>query len=209
ASLECEVCHSVGKSCFGPMKTCSDGEDTCGIILSEVTIGGLAVPSSIKSCVASSMCHLGPITTNYGSVKGRTQVACCTGDDCRTVSISLPPENNVPNGYQCPACYSMDSFQCGKEIVNCTGFETQCIDLAGLINSGGLRLKTAMKGCTTISECNLAGDKKNNLLITDIMLKRFQCEKASRSIVPIFAFAPSHTFFLPVLSGFILEKGFF
>lgn len=50
--------------------------------------------------------------------------------------ISVPPDNDVPNGYQCPACYSVDSFQCGNEVVNCTGSEDQCVDLAGLMNAG-------------------------------------------------------------------------
>ncbi|XP_063996038.1 phospholipase A2 inhibitor gamma subunit B-like isoform X2 [Pogoniulus pusillus] len=134
--LQCEICHGIGRSCSGPMKTCSgDGEDTCATILHEVTIGGMVIPSSIKSCLSSNMCQIGPITMNYGKVKARSHLACCTGDDCQTVSISLPPEDNVPNGYQCPACYSVDSFQCGNEVVNCTGFETQCVDLAGLMNS--------------------------------------------------------------------------
>ncbi|NXD83365.1 PLIGB inhibitor, partial [Halcyon senegalensis] len=208
-SLQCEICHSVGRSCFGPMKNCSDGEDTCGIVLYEVTIGGLAIPSSIKSCLPSSMCHLGPINMNYGTVKSRSQLACCTGNDCRSISVSLPPEDNVPNGYQCPACYSMDSFQCSNEIVNCTGSETQCIDLAGLISSGGLTLKTAMKGCTTMSECSLAGDKKKSLWITDIMLKRFQCKQASALVIGTSGSAPPQTLLLPVLSGFILEKVLF
>lgn len=39
ACLQCEICHSMGKSCSGPMKTCTGGEDTCGIILHEVLIG--------------------------------------------------------------------------------------------------------------------------------------------------------------------------
>ncbi|KFQ25857.1 Phospholipase A2 inhibitor subunit gamma B, partial [Merops nubicus] len=205
-SLQCEVCHSIGKSCSGPKKTCNDGEDTCGIILHEVTMGGMAIPSAIKSCLSSSMCHLGPITMNYGKVKGRSHLACCTGDDCQTTSVSLPPENNVPNGYQCPACYSVDSFQCGNEIVNCTGSETQCVDLAGLMNSGGLSLKAAMKGCTTISECSLVGDGKNNLGMMDVKLKRFQCETASLLPIVSSACASPHILFLLVLSGFILEK---
>ncbi|XP_030326496.1 phospholipase A2 inhibitor subunit gamma B-like [Strigops habroptila] len=205
-SLQCEVCHSIGKSCSGPMKTCNGGEDTCGIILHEVMIGGMAIPSSIKSCLPYSMCQLGPITMNYGKVKARSHLACCTGDDCRTVSVSLPPEDNVPNGYQCPACYSVDSFQCGNEIVNCTGSETQCVDLAGLMNSGGLSLKAAMKGCTTISECSIVGDGKNNLGMMDIKLRRFQCKQASVLARVSSGFAPSGTLFLPLLLGFILEK---
>ncbi|XP_014804861.1 PREDICTED: phospholipase A2 inhibitor and Ly6/PLAUR domain-containing protein-like [Calidris pugnax] len=208
-SLQCEICHSIGKSCSGPMKTCTGGEDTCGIILHEAMIGGMAIPSSVKSCLPSSICQLGPITMNYGKVKARSHLACCTGDDCRTVSVSLPPEDSVPNGYQCPACYSMDSFQCGNEIVNCTGSETQCVDLAGLMNSGGLSLKAAMKGCTTISECSIVGDGKNNLGMMDIKLRRFQCTPASTFARLNSGFAPPNTVFLPVLSGFILEKIFF
>ncbi|NWU93409.1 PLIA inhibitor, partial [Upupa epops] len=203
--LQCEVCHSIGRSCSGPMKVCSGGEDTCGIFLHEVTLGGMIVPSSIKACLSSSMCHIGPITMNYGKVKARSHLACCTGDDCQTVSVSLPPEVTVPNGYQCPACYSVDSFQCSNEIVNCTGSETQCVDLAGLMNSGGLSLKAAMKGCTTISECKIVADGKNNLGMMDIKLKHFQCTPASFLSVVSSGFAPTRTLFLPILSGVILR----
>ncbi|XP_009930531.1 phospholipase A2 inhibitor gamma subunit B isoform X1 [Opisthocomus hoazin] len=208
-SLQCEVCHSIGKSCSGPMKTCSGSEDTCGVILHEVMMGGMAIPSSIKTCLPSSICQIGPITMNYGKVKARSHLACCTGADCRTISVSLPPEDNIPNGYQCPACYSVDSFQCGNETVNCTGYETQCVDLAGLMNSGGLSLKAAMKGCTTISECNIVGDGKNNLGMMDIKLRRFQCKPASVLARVTSGFAPPDVLFLPVLSGFILEKVLF
>ncbi|KFP78276.1 Phospholipase A2 inhibitor 25 kDa subunit, partial [Apaloderma vittatum] len=208
-SLECEVCHSVGRSCSGSMKTCTGGEDTCGIILNEVIIGGMAIPSSIKSCLPSSICHLGPMSMNYGKVKARSHLACCTGNDCQTISVSLPPEDNVPNGYQCPACYSMDSFQCGDEIVNCSGSETQCVDLAGLMSSGGLSVKAAMKGCTSVSECRIAGDGKNNLGMMDMKLRRFQCRPASTFAVGGSVFIPSDTIFLPVLLGFILEKVLF
>ncbi|NXP24669.1 PLIGB inhibitor, partial [Scytalopus superciliaris] len=207
--LQCEVCHSIGRSCSGPMKTCTGGEDTCGIILHEVVIGGVSIPSSIKSCLSSSMCHHGPVTMNYGRVKAKSHMACCTGDDCQTISVSLPPDDNVPNGYQCPACYSVDSFQCSNEIINCTGSETQCVDLAGLMNSGGLSVKAAMKGCTTVSECTIVGDGKNSLGMIDMKVKRFQCTPALYMHKMLSAFAPQHTIFLPLLSGFILEKVLF
>ncbi|KAM9367670.1 phospholipase A2 inhibitor gamma subunit B-like [Phaethornis superciliosus] len=208
-SLQCEVCHSIGRSCSGPMKTCSGGEDTCGIMVHEVMMGGMVIPSYIKFCLPSSICQLGPITMNYGKVKARSQVACCRGHDCGTISVSLPPEDNVPNGYQCPACYSVDSFQCGNEIVNCTGSETQCVDLAGLMNSGGMTLKAAMKGCTTIPECTLVGDGKNNLGMMDIKLKQFQCTPAFTMATVSSGFTPPDTLFLAMLSGFILEKVLF
>ncbi|XP_010005436.1 PREDICTED: phospholipase A2 inhibitor and Ly6/PLAUR domain-containing protein [Chaetura pelagica] len=207
-SLQCEVCQNVGKSCSGPMRTCSGGEDTCGITVHEVMIGGITVPSSIKFCVPSSVCQLGPITMNYGKVKVRSHIACCVGDDCRKISVTLPPEDNKPNGYQCPACYSVDSFQCGNEVVNCTGSETKCLDLAGFMNSSGLSVKTAMKGCTTMSECSLVGSGKTNLGMMDIKLKQFQCTPASL-LRASSGFIHPDGFLLLVLSGFILEKVLF
>ncbi|NWX25030.1 PINLY protein, partial [Aegotheles bennettii] len=205
-SLQCEVCHNIGRTCSGPMKTCSHGEDTCVVFLHEVIMGGMKIPSTVKSCLSSSICNLGPISMNYGKVKVRSALACCTGDNCQAVSLSLPPEDKVPNGYQCPACYSMDSFQCGDEKVNCTGSETHCVDLSGLMISGGMSLKASMKGCTTVSECSITGDGKSNLGMMDIKLRRFECKRASALATTNSGFALSDTLFLPVLSGFILEK---
>lgn len=74
---------------------------------------------------------------------------------------------------------------------------------------GGLSLKAAMKGCTTISECSIVEDGKNNLGVMDIKLRRFQCNPASALARVISGFAPPDTLFLPVLSGFILEKVLF
>lgn len=50
--------------------------------------GGMAVSSSIKSCLPSHTCHLGPVTVNYGKVKAKSHLVCCTGDECRTTSVS-------------------------------------------------------------------------------------------------------------------------
>ncbi|XP_013798810.2 phospholipase A2 inhibitor and Ly6/PLAUR domain-containing protein-like [Apteryx mantelli] len=208
-TFQCEVCHSLGKTCSGPRKNCSGDENTCGTIVHEATIGGMEIYSSIKTCLMSSVCHLGAVTMNYGKVKGRTGLACCVGDACQKVSASLPPVDNVPNGLQCPACYSMDSFQCGNETVNCAGSETQCIDLAGLINSGGLFMKVAMKGCTTLSECNDAGEGKKQLGMMDMKIRQFKCKPASLLARVHSGPSPPKTLFLPVLSGLILEKVLF
>ncbi|XP_009685413.2 phospholipase A2 inhibitor NAI [Struthio camelus] len=205
-TLQCEVCHSIAKSFSCPLKNCSGDEDSCGTILHETTIGGMTISSFIKTCLMSSVCHLGSVTMNYGKVKGRAGWACCVGDACRTASVSMPPVDNVPNGLQCPACYSIDSFQCGNETINCTGSETQCIDLAGLINPGGQSMKVAMKGCTTISECNGAGEGKKQLAMMDMKITQFKCKPASLLAGIHSGFPPPKALFLPVLSGLILAK---
>ncbi|XP_062456240.1 phospholipase A2 inhibitor and Ly6/PLAUR domain-containing protein [Rhea pennata] len=208
-TLQCEICHSIGKTCSGPLKTCTGGENTCGTIVHETTIGGMVIYSSIKACLMSSACHLDAVTMNYGKVKGRTGLACCVGDACQTTSVSVPSVDNVPNGLQCPACYSVDSFQCGNETVNCTGSETQCIDIAGLLNSGGLSMKVAMKGCTTISECSDAGEGKKQLGMIDMKIKHFKCKPASLPPMVHSGLSSPKTLFLPVLSALILVKVLF
>ncbi|KGL84931.1 Phospholipase A2 inhibitor 25 kDa subunit, partial [Tinamus guttatus] len=205
-TLRCEVCHSLGKTCSGPLKVCNVDEDICGIIVHEATIGGMVMTSSFKTCLLPTVCHLGAVTMNYGKVKGRTGLACCVGEACRTTSPSLPPVNNVPNGLHCPACYSIDSFHCGNETVNCTGSETQCIEIAGLMNSGGLSMKVAMKGCTTISECNEEGEGKKQLGMIDMKIKQFKCKPASLLNTVVSGIPPPKSLFLPILSLLILEK---
>ncbi|NXD12310.1 PLIA inhibitor, partial [Nothocercus nigrocapillus] len=208
-TLQCEVCHSLGKTCSGPLKVCNADEDVCGTIVHEAMIGGMVISSSFKTCLMSNVCHLGAVTMNYGKVKGRTGLACCVGEACQTTSPSLPPVNNVPNGLHCPACYSIDSFHCGNETVNCTGSETQCIELAGLINSGGLSMKVAMKGCTTVSECSEKGEGKKQLGMIDMKVKQFKCKPASLLDRVVSGLPPPKSLFLPVLSGLILEKVLF
>lgn len=65
--LQCEICHSIGKSCSGPMKTCTGGEDTCGIILHEVLIGKT---SSMCASVAFRVRLAGELVSLPTSVTG-------------------------------------------------------------------------------------------------------------------------------------------
>nr|XP_020634341.1 phospholipase A2 inhibitor and Ly6/PLAUR domain-containing protein-like isoform X2 [Pogona vitticeps] len=38
ASIQCEVCYSVGNSCTGNMQTCPSGQDICTVAFSESTL---------------------------------------------------------------------------------------------------------------------------------------------------------------------------
>uniref|UniRef100_A0A674JUD4 Uncharacterized protein n=1 Tax=Terrapene triunguis TaxID=2587831 RepID=A0A674JUD4_9SAUR len=39
ACLQCEVCDGPGTSCSGDLQTCLDGQDSCGVALTEMTWG--------------------------------------------------------------------------------------------------------------------------------------------------------------------------
>ncbi|CAM5112631.1 unnamed protein product [Eretmochelys imbricata] len=128
---------------------------------------------------------------------------CDSGKDtCGVIKheiVQVPPMNTIPNGLQCPACYAENSYQCSENTVSCTGVQTQCFDIAGKITIGVLPLKTAMKGCTTESECAAPKGEKG----LDVDFVRFECKPASSRGHKALGFAP-RVALLPALSGLIL-----
>ncbi|XP_044846595.1 phospholipase A2 inhibitor NAI-like [Mauremys mutica] len=135
--LQCEVCTELGTSCSGTVQTCSAGLDSCGITLIEQTLAGLKQQVIAKACISSDRCNLGPLTMNFGNgVTMKQGIACCVGDACRTTTVTVPPADPKPNGRRCPACVAVLSAQCNEGIIDCTGAETRCIEVAGTITIG-------------------------------------------------------------------------
>ncbi|CAM4625208.1 unnamed protein product, partial [Lepidochelys kempii] len=154
ACLQCEVCTGVGNNCTGSMQTCTPGQDFCGIFLTEVIVAGMKTQTILKGCVASSQCKAGPVSMNFGNeVTSSTSIACCVGDACKTVNVTLPPADTKPNGRSCPGCYALSTEQCHEETVKCTGAETRCLDAVGTVTIGGNPVQMAMKGCASESIC--------------------------------------------------------
>ena len=79
ASLQCETCFGVNKSCNGPQKTCEYGLDACATITSEVTIGGVIGFSVVKSCYAKSQCSSPPPNVELSEGTVNTKVECTSG----------------------------------------------------------------------------------------------------------------------------------
>ncbi|XP_065279229.1 phospholipase A2 inhibitor and Ly6/PLAUR domain-containing protein-like [Emys orbicularis] len=173
ASLQCEVCNDFGRNCRGSMKTCSSGEDSCGILLLETQIVGFDIQKVTKSCMASSECRASPVVTRFGEGMAiRKSTTCCVGDACSTASVTMPPANTIPNGRHCPACSSVFNLPCSEATLDCTGSETHCIAVTGSITmgAGSYPIQTTMKGCATESTCNLlkgdSGPFGDNMKIT-------------------------------------------
>nr|XP_034973504.1 uncharacterized protein LOC118086226 [Zootoca vivipara] len=154
ASLECEICEGLGHSCSGPTNKCPPGFDRCAIMLSETTVG-IKLKAIVKSCVPSSACNHGVNVINMGQTgRVETQVFCCVGDECRTMTPTLMPAKPKPNGKVCPACYALHSLECEEEEeVKCSGDENYCLDLSGTTTAEALVVTTIMKGCTNSATC--------------------------------------------------------
>ncbi|XP_029769320.1 phospholipase A2 inhibitor subunit gamma B-like [Terrapene carolina triunguis] len=96
ACLQCEVCDGPGTSCSGDLQTCLDGQDSCGVALTEMTWAGMKTQTVLKGCVTSSQCRSGPVSVNFGNgMEIRTRFTCCVGDACRTTTVTA---QRLPDG---------------------------------------------------------------------------------------------------------------
>ncbi|XP_074795182.1 phospholipase A2 inhibitor NAI-like [Natator depressus] len=132
ACLQCEVCEGPGTNCTGDLETCAAGLDSCGITLTESTLAGMKLQMIAKGCVTSGSCKVGPFTMNFGNgVTMKVITACCVGVACRTTTVTAPPADPNPSGRSCPACIAVLFAKCNEEIIDCTGAETRCVEVAG------------------------------------------------------------------------------
>ncbi|KAJ7304090.1 hypothetical protein JRQ81_011614 [Phrynocephalus forsythii] len=79
ASLQCETCIGINKSCNGPQTTCEGGLDACATITSEVTIRGVTGFSVVKSCYAKSHCSSPPPSVDLSEGTTNTKIECTSG----------------------------------------------------------------------------------------------------------------------------------
>nr|XP_048683811.1 phospholipase A2 inhibitor gamma subunit B-like [Caretta caretta] len=199
ACLQCEVCEGPGTSCTGDLQTCAAGIDSCGITLTEVTLVGMKQQVIAKGCVTSGSCKGDPLTMNFGNgLTMKVGIACCMGDACRTTTVTVPPADTKPNGRSCPACVGMLSAKCNEEIIDCTGAETRCVELAGTTTMGGTVTPVTMKGCATEAFCANETEGSGSFagVSTDLTLK---CK------APGTAWGPAGLL-IPALAGLLLTQ---
>ncbi|KAM9114331.1 phospholipase A2 inhibitor and Ly6/PLAUR domain-containing protein-like [Pangshura tecta] len=206
ACLQCEVCSGTGTSCVGDLDTCQNTEDSCGITLTEDTMAGAKTQTVLKGCLSSSQCKAGAISVNLGTAKARRMsIACCQTDDCTPGPVKVPPANTTLNGWRCQGCYSPSSEQCREETIQCTGAETQCLDVAGPLKSGGSTSKIIMKGCVTKSVCAQVNAGSGTFLGIRGDLPKHRCAPATSAAST--ALGPARLL-LPALAGILLLKFF-
>lgn len=154
ACLQCMRCEGEGTSCRGDLQTCTAGQTSCGVVLTELTLTGEKTQTIVKGCATPSQCKAGFVSANFGKgMMTRTSISCCQTDSCTPAPAKVPPADTKPNGRSCRGCHTSSSDQCREETVQCTGAENQCMDISGHLNSAGSATKTVMKGCGSEYVC--------------------------------------------------------
>ncbi|XP_053866939.1 phospholipase A2 inhibitor gamma subunit B-like [Malaclemys terrapin pileata] len=204
ACLQCERCEEEGNNCTGNLLTCTAGQNSCGVVLTEFTLGRDKTQTIIKGCATPSQCNTRFVSTNFGkSMMKRTSIACCQTDACTPEPVKVPPADTKPNGRRCPACYAPSSEQCREETIQCTGAETQCMDITGPLNSGGSATKTVMKGCGTQYVCAQINEGSGTFAGIKEEVTTARCSPASSAAGT--ALGPAGLLF-PALAGLLLLK---
>ncbi|XP_074837142.1 phospholipase A2 inhibitor gamma subunit B-like [Carettochelys insculpta] len=154
ACLQCQVCSNTGTSCTGDVQTCAAGNAFCASTLTEVRTLGTTTPITLKKCATSADCQASPISINFGNGNSaRSIIACCTGDGCSPAPITMPAPDTKPNGQRCPVCSAVSPGPCNEMFINCTGSDTQCIEMTVTVTSGGATVSSTLKGCANEVAC--------------------------------------------------------
>ncbi|XP_030399239.1 phospholipase A2 inhibitor subunit gamma B-like [Gopherus evgoodei] len=204
ACLQCMRCEGEGTSCTGTIQTCPAGHNSCGVVLTNLTLAGEETQTIIKGCATASQCNAGFVSTNFGrGMMTRTSISCCQTDSCTPAPAPVPPADPKPNGRRCRACYAASSEHCHEETIQCRGSETQCMDIAGPLKSGGSATKTIMKGCGSEYVCTQVNAGSGIFAGINEEVTTARCTLATSAAST--ALGPAGLLF-PALAGLLLLK---
>ncbi|CAM5135049.1 unnamed protein product, partial [Natator depressus] len=83
ACLQCPHCEGDGTSCTGNLRTCPAGQNSCGVVLTEITLAGEKIQTIFKGCATSSQCKAGFVSMNFGKgMMTKMSIACCMTHSC-------------------------------------------------------------------------------------------------------------------------------
>ncbi|EMP26448.1 hypothetical protein UY3_16464 [Chelonia mydas] len=139
-AISCYNCtSSEGYNCTTDQATCPGTVNSC------ITIACIEEQGEEdkEKTVYEKKCNSDDRLCNqfYGLTAGayrlRWNATCCRADRCNLPEITLQPSSGGPNGLQCPSCFARGSDVCvPREVLNCTGLQTQCIQFAATAGPG-------------------------------------------------------------------------
>ncbi|KAL6483698.1 hypothetical protein MHYP_G00085700 [Metynnis hypsauchen] len=138
-ALECYDCIEESPQTCNRNQYCPHDCNSFAITLS---VGGVQVEHSMRSCVPSVFCVTGRI--NAGFLKATVNSRCCKTDLCNDQVLPVLPKQ-APNGKKCCA-----NNVC-SETVKCEGDEDRCINGSVPLNFPS---KTSLNGCASKSICD-------------------------------------------------------
>ncbi|KAM4016503.1 phospholipase A2 inhibitor and Ly6/PLAUR domain-containing protein-like isoform 2-T2 [Anomaloglossus baeobatrachus] len=136
-SYRCYSCSSTNSTECKASDTECLGHD-CMTAFQHVNLDGKKYISMYKGCANETLC--GALESlKVGNTTFEFLAHCCTGDLCNEEGYKLPPEDQTPNGVQCPSAFCTHSLkECQtNNIMNCTGSMVRCMDYRATVRNPG------------------------------------------------------------------------
>ncbi|KAL8220107.1 UNVERIFIED_CONTAM: hypothetical protein K2H54_038668 [Gekko kuhli] len=127
SSIKCQTCYSFDGNCTNPIVACSPEFDSCSSLVVEIKTSAKTLKVISKDCTTHDLCTPGAIFMDLETGYQETgNSICCTTDGCNTASLTVPTKNETLNGLRCPFCFAESYEACKREVIDCSGWETQC-----------------------------------------------------------------------------------
>ncbi|KAF7242519.1 phospholipase A2 inhibitor and Ly6/PLAUR domain-containing protein, partial [Varanus komodoensis] len=151
--LQCEHCISSTNSCTSTPHVCKKSENACLTQTIETTKGKEKHLVTYKGCTKLRHCPPSPMSFTFPSERKRSAARCCRKDLCNREAVTLPRLGIRLNGLKCPGCFSKDPKCIPTEIINCNGWEFNCVYYDVSVEQDGKIYTYAKRGCGTVHAC--------------------------------------------------------
>ncbi|XP_036448239.1 lymphocyte antigen 6D-like isoform X2 [Colossoma macropomum] len=118
-ALQCHQCVTHLPQICNSVECSSE----CNSVSSTLSLGGVQMEQSVRTCLPSVFCVTGRINTGF--LKATINSKCCKTDLCNDKAVPALPKQ-PPNGKKC--CANDDC----SETVTCEGDEDHCIKGTGI-----------------------------------------------------------------------------
>ncbi|KAH0631449.1 hypothetical protein JD844_005778 [Phrynosoma platyrhinos] len=147
-----------------------------------------------KGCIESEFCIPGFYSASaLNGANFLSNLECCDSDLCNRRNISLPRlRNSIPNGLQCPACFTFSSDNCNPtDTVACLGLETQCFYFGATVTFAPVVeqlvdsvVSMAVRGCGTADICAYKpGNLEMDADLIHINITHAECQIARTNVL--------------------------
>ncbi|XP_069496938.1 phospholipase A2 inhibitor and Ly6/PLAUR domain-containing protein-like [Ambystoma mexicanum] len=155
-SIKCHKCSNRnGTTCSGELVECDPNVTSCQNFIFEAQIETQKIGMAFKGCKDNTFKSYYLSKTATPTAFERAMQVRCRYEGCNSGNIEFKPKDLTKNGVQCPACYNITSLECAKkELLDCTGDETNCIHYEGLVSFDGVNpFPLVLYGCVNWVKC--------------------------------------------------------
>ncbi|XP_075046017.1 phospholipase A2 inhibitor and Ly6/PLAUR domain-containing protein-like isoform X1 [Mixophyes fleayi] len=153
-AIKCYRCLKTNSdTCVGELVHCPNA--TQCMVMSELSQFRNETYHSIKKdCNPGFPCK-DIYYSNFDTVFLRTNVHCCSEDNCNTDSYKMPPDSIERKGKICPSCFEDGLTECiGNNTERCTHPDDPCADFIGKIRDPGNNIRHyTYRGCISPLAC--------------------------------------------------------